>query len=79
MTRICVSVWIVSGMGNSSISFAMRPSLSPTTDIRDGKCVDMIAPTPIGILEYLISGGRLLLEAAEGAGRRRSIDEAEAV
>lgn len=39
----------------------------------------MIAPTPIGILEYLISGGRLLLEAAKGSGRRRSIDEAEAV
>ena len=75
MTSICVSLCIESGMGSSSISFAMRPSLSPTIDIKDGKGVDMTAPTPIGILEYLISGGRLLLDS----GRRRSIDEAEDV
>jgi len=77
VTRICVSLCIESGMDNSSRSFGMLASVSPTTVMNDGKGVDMIEPTPIGMFEDGGSGGRLFLE--DEVDSWWSIDETEVV
>lgn len=55
VTRIWVSLCIVSGAGRSSISFWMPrfASAFPTTDMKDGNGVDIIEPTSTGIFEYI--------------------------
>lgn len=71
MMSIWVSLCIESGKGNSSISFDMLVPVSPTTVMNDGKGVDMIEPTPMGIFEDRGNGGRrFFADVVEGSGVR---------
>lgn len=51
VTSIWVSLLIVSSEGSSSISLESLASAFPTTDINDGKGVDIIEPTSTGMFE----------------------------
>lgn len=62
MMNIWVPLCIESGRGNSSISFDTLVSVSPTTVMNDGKGVDMIEPTPMGMFEDRGNGGRRFFE-----------------
>lgn len=60
VTRTCVSLCRVSGMGISSMFFAVLKFSSPTTVMKDGKCVDMIELNSSGIFECFGKKGRFL-------------------
>lgn len=69
-----------SGAGSSSMSFARVVSAFPTTDMNDGKGVDIIEPTSRGIFGYLGKTGRLLRHLAAGSNSSSGIvTEAEEV
>jgi hypothetical protein len=58
---------MVSGVGSSSMSFASVASTFPTTDMNDGKGVDIIEPTSTGMFVYLGKTVRLLRHGATGS------------
>ena len=60
VTRIWVSLLIVSRVGSSSMSFGRELFPAPTTDMNDGKGVDIIEPKSTGMVEYLGKTVRLL-------------------
>lgn len=58
---------MVSGVGSSSMSFASVACTFPTTDMNDGKGVDIIEPTSTGMFVYLGKTVRLLRHGAAGS------------
>lgn len=82
VTKNWVSLLIVSRVGRSSMSFDRLIFPFPTTDINDGKGVDIIEPNSTGMVEYLGKTVRLLRQGAMDSKSRSSsgmvtVEEAE--
>ena len=76
VTSSWVSLLIVSRVGASSISFGSIASAFPTTDMNDGKGVDIIEQTSLGMFGYLGVTVRLFVDGATSSESDRATEKA---